>query len=162
MVGRLRNRSVIPSRPFHELKFVFHVSLWELPKLPGFVMTLPGWGFQTQQAPGPARPGSTEPESSLGQAGMGRLQTGRASMSSLLGCPREGYLITSYGNCGSLHPTFVGLNEEKVNYTFQARKKQVLIRYLPTRAAVANMGKWEPFKAAPSIFSSGWANTAQQ
>lgn len=155
-VGRLRNRTVIPSRAFHELKFVFHVSLWELPKLPGFVMTLPGWGFQARQScPGPARPGSTDPESSLGQAGMGSPQTGRASMSSLLGCPREGYLITSYGNCGSLHPTFVGLNQEKVNYTFQAWKKQVLIRYLPTRTAVANMGKWEPFKAAPSIFSSG-------
>lgn len=107
-VGRLRNRTVIPSRPFHELKFVFHVSLWELPKLPGFVMTLPGWGFQARQScPGPARPGSTEPESGLGQAGMGSLQTGHASMSSLLGCPREGYLITPYGNCGSLHPTSV-------------------------------------------------------
>lgn len=149
-VGRLRNRLVILSRPFHKPKFVFHVSLWELPKLPGFVMTLLGWGFQAWQSC--PCPGSTEPESGLGQAGMGSLQTGRASMSSLLGSPREGYLITPYGNCGSLHPTFVGLNQEKVNYTFQARKKQILIRYLPARSAMANMGKWEPFKAAPLVF----------
>lgn len=77
--------------PFHELKFVFHVSLWELPGLPGFVMTLPGWGFQARRScPGPARPGSMEPGSGLSRTGMGSLQTGRASASSLLGCLREG------------------------------------------------------------------------
>jgi len=90
-VGKLRSRAVIQPHPFHELKFVFHVSLWELPELPGFVMTLPGWGFQAQRScPGPAHPSSMEPGSSLGQAGMGSLQTGRGSTSSLLGCPREG------------------------------------------------------------------------
>lgn len=82
---------MIEPRLFHELKFVFHVSLWELPELPAFVMTLLGWGFQAwRSCPGPARPGSMEPGSGLGRAGMGSLQTGRASMSSLLGCPREG------------------------------------------------------------------------
>lgn len=82
---------MIQTHPFHELKFVFHVSLWELPELSGFVMTLLGWGFQAQRScPGPARPGSMEPGSGLGWAGMGTLQTGRASVSSLLGCPREG------------------------------------------------------------------------
>lgn len=108
-VGRLRSRAVIQPQPFHELKFVFHVSLWELP---GFVMTLPGWGFQARRScPGPTRPGSMEPGSGLGWAGMGSLQTGCASASSLLGCPREGQLITPHGNCGSLRPTFVGRAE---------------------------------------------------
>lgn len=123
-VGRLGSRAVIQLCPFHELQFVFHVSLWELPKLPGFVMTLPGWGFQAwQSCPGPACPSSMEPGSSLGQAGMGGLQTGRVSVSSLLGCPREGQLIIPHGNYRSLRPTFVGLNQEKGEIYFPSPGK---------------------------------------
>lgn len=55
--------------------------------------------------------------------GWASLQTGRASVSSLLGCPREGWLITPHGNCRSLRPTFVGLNQEKGELHFPSPEK---------------------------------------
>lgn len=122
-LGRLGSpRSKIQPPPFHE--FVFHVSLWELPELSGFVTTLPGWGFQAQlSCPGPAHAGSMGPGSGRGWAGMGGLQTGHASVSSLLGCQREGELITRYGKGRVLCPTFVGLNQEKGELHFPSPEK---------------------------------------
>lgn len=117
-VGRLGSpRSKIWPPPFHE--FVFHVSLWELPELPGFAMTLPGWGFQAQlSCLGPAHAGSMGPGSGRGWAGMGGLQTGHVSASSLLGCQREGGADNPVWKGQSTVPHLCGSESGKGRTTF--------------------------------------------
>lgn len=147
---------------FHELKFVFHVSLWELPKLPRFAMTLLGWGFQAwQSCPDPARPGSTEPESGLGQAGMGSLQTGACLCVLPSGVPEGGVPDNPIWKLWVPAPHLCRTESGKGELHFPSPEKTGTDKIFAYQNSSGKYGQMGAFKAAPRIFSSGLANTGQ-